>query len=264
MGKSKKDPAFEEVFKMAVKLGISPKELEYSINKLSNAGISSAKACEELMKIMNNHRRESMKRELILDKVNYDGEYYSTKILKQTHRGKEFTPTGTEYDHCGFCLKSSVCPVVGYERLLFVRGSRASGDNEIIKTKDKSVIDKALAAVKAYNEEFGCDENLETARSNFIEAERDTLGDISDMLASMQDCSREEFMEFKKQIYTEHADLNIDGDSCVYCIDNRCSYGANCTNCDYGKKNGACNDVGSVYKEIETARNELADALENY
>ena len=159
MNKSKKDPAFEEVFKMAVKLGISPKELEYSINKLSNAGISSAKACEELMKIMNNHRRESMKRELILDKVNYDGEYYSTKILKQTHRGLKFTPDGTKYKKPFFTIASYAEPEL-INFTLCVRGVKPYADDNTVKTKDKSVIDKALATVKAYNEEFGCDENL--------------------------------------------------------------------------------------------------------
>ena len=39
-----------------------------------------------------------MKRELILDEVKYDGEYFTTKILKQTHRGEDFTPDGEKYE----------------------------------------------------------------------------------------------------------------------------------------------------------------------
>ena len=258
MGKSKKYQEFNEIFKMAPKLGLSFQELEYCFNKLGNAG-------KELMKTMNNHRRESMKRELILDEVKYDGEYYSTRILKQTHRGEEFTPNSITFNGGGFSISSACSPEI-MSCNLFVLGYDHSKDNDIIKTKDKSTIDKALAAVKAYNEEFGCDENLETARNNFIEAEEETLFDILQMIGRMKHCSREEFMELKKHIYTEHANINLSGNCCVYCLDFNSGINGvrGCSNCDYGEKNGACNDAGSVYRKIETARNELVDALSDY
>jgi len=75
-------------------------------------------------------------------------------------------------------------------------------------------------------------------------------------------------MKLKKHIYIEHAQLNIGADSCVYCSDHiSADYGLECfkcDNCDYGKKNGVCNEGGSVYNGIETASNKLIEALKNY
>ena len=205
-----------------------------------------------------------MKRELILDEVKYDGEYYSTKILKQTHRCKEFTPTGWRWKHNGFALASDNVPE--FNPVSFcVGGDIKNEDNRIIRTKDKSVIDKALAAVKAYNEEFGCDENLETARKNFIEAEGKTSDDISKMLGRMENCSREEFMELKRSVYLKHANLNLREDCCVYCLDARSSLGGlECNECEYGRGHGNCGMLNSVYGVIVTAKLKLEDELENY
>ena len=212
----------------------------------------------------NHLRRDSMKRELILDDVKYDGEHYSTKILKQTHRGDDFTPSGRAYRNNSINLESWDYPEI-YELNVYVCGNHIGKDNYELKTKDKAIIDKLLAAVKAYNEELSCDENLETAKKNFMEDEVVTLSNIRSMLAKMKDCGRDEFMELKKRIYLERVSINLGWDKCIYCIDNNLPIPAfNCDNCDYAKENGHCNNVGSVYKKIETARNKLIDALGNY
>jgi len=50
-----KDPAFKEVFEMAITLGISYNEIEFCLNELSVSGRSSATIGKELRKAINNH-----------------------------------------------------------------------------------------------------------------------------------------------------------------------------------------------------------------
>lgn len=58
--------------------------------------------------------------------------------------------------------------------------------------------------------------------------------------------------------------LPLDGKCCPYCMDAATLHGADCSNCSYGAEFGVCNNLGSFYTKIMSARKELTDLLLEY
>jgi hypothetical protein len=83
---------------------------------------------------------------------------YKIKILQQSHRCDEFTPTGDTYK-CGFGnIKSVNLPamsswVVG-GTVLFVRGNEMQQDNRAAVSESRECIVRALKAIILYNKTY--------------------------------------------------------------------------------------------------------------
>jgi len=83
------------------------------------------------------------------------GEQYAVRIIKQTHRGKQFGKTGEIFSSsCDICLVSDTVPEFEDRYNIYVRGADKTKDNQWFMI-EKNFLDELNQAIEEYNEFFG-------------------------------------------------------------------------------------------------------------
>jgi hypothetical protein len=96
-----------------------------------------------------------MKKLVIKEIPDKNGEITRIQIIEQTHREKSFGKTGESFRYKNFYIQSINHPQISTsENILFVRGKDILMDNTILFVPNSSWLEKMRSAVKAYNEYF--------------------------------------------------------------------------------------------------------------
>ena len=99
-------------------------------------------------------------------KHNIPGHHVLVRIVRQSHRGREFGNDGTIFEHGGFMLKSDSTPELREDRL-YVRGIAGTRDERVvlfaslIKENAIALLEKVLQAVTAYNQMYSNNSSID-------------------------------------------------------------------------------------------------------
>ncbi len=209
----------------------------------------------------NGGKMKEIKRELKVKIVGEDRRYTYIQIIKQTHRGEEFTPNGNSFISkiVGIQLESAFEPEYDrFSKRLFVRGEEKNYDENIIRIPKKywDLVQKAIAEYNSYDE---FSKSLEEVIKNLNDTKKEFSAEFDTLLKTMEMVKTpKEFMGVKVQILRLFINKMPTGiNHCLFCLMNN----TNCTKCAFGIIHGKCSDSIIENSDYDTLLKKKDDLL---